>query len=143
MNKEIKKGFGYGLLATLAMTILMLITVVTKVSPTPMPIPAALAKLVLGSAPKPLLLGSGMLFHFLYGGIAGIVFVLLFKKINYLTTLSFAGILWLILQVVFLPLLGWGFFGANITPKIAVATLILHAIYGTTLGWLFIRNSKK
>ncbi|MBS1271014.1 MAG: hypothetical protein MAGBODY4_00143 [Candidatus Marinimicrobia bacterium] len=50
-------------------------------------------------------------------------------------------ILWLIMQVIWLPILGWGIFGSNITPKIAVATLILHLIYGGTLGWLFARNA--
>jgi len=30
---------------------------------------------------------------------------------------------------------GWGVFGTAITPKIAVATLVLHLIYGATLGW--------
>lgn len=34
--------------------------------------------------------------------------------------------LWLIMQIIFLPFLGWGFFGAAVTPAIAVATFILH-----------------
>jgi len=143
MNKNIWKGFGYGLLATLAMTILMLISVATKISPMPAPIPVALAKLVFGSVPKPVLLSSGMLFHFFYGGIAGMIFVKLFTKRNVVNGLLYGGILWLIMQVVFLPILGWGFFGINITPKIAVATLILHSVYGLTLGWLFMRNNKR
>lgn len=29
-----------------------------------------------------------------------------------------------------------GLFGTAITPAIAVATLVLHLIYGATLGWL-------
>ena len=40
------------------------------------------------------------------------------------------------MEVVFLPFLGWGFFGVAITPRIAVATLILHLVYGATLGLL-------
>ena len=48
--------------------------------------------------------------------------------------------LWVLMGLFLLPALGWGFFGAAITPEIAVATLILHLIYGITLGWLLDRN---
>lgn len=48
--------------------------------------------------------------------------------------------LWLIMQVVVLPFLGWGLFGTAQTPKIAVATLVLHLVYGPTFGWLMGRN---
>ncbi len=71
------------------------------------------------------------------------IFVKLFSKRNIATGLLFGGILWLVMQVAFLPILGWGFFGMNTTPKIAVATLVLHSAYGLTLGWLFERHSKK
>ena len=43
--------------------------------------------------------------------------------------------LWLVVQVAVLPLLGWGLFGTAVTPKIAVATLVLHLIHGGALGW--------
>ncbi len=35
-----------------------------------------------------------------------------------------------------------GFFGLAITPRIAVATLVLHLVYGFTLGWLLDRKEK-
>jgi hypothetical protein len=38
------------------------------------------------------------------------------------------------------PFLGWGAFGAAITPIIAVATLVLHLVYGATFGWLMDRG---
>ncbi len=60
MSKGTEKGFGHGLLATVAMTLLMLIGVGTKISPMPEPIPVALARFVLGTAPKPILFSSGM-----------------------------------------------------------------------------------
>lgn len=43
------------------------------------------------------------------------------------------------MQVVVLPFLGWGLFGASQTPRIAVATLVLHLVYGATYGWLMDR----
>jgi hypothetical protein len=39
------------------------------------------------------------------------------------------------MELMVLPLLGWGVFGSAITPKIAIATLALHLVYGGTLGW--------
>lgn len=39
-----------------------------------------------------------------------------------------------------LPYLGWGLFGTGITAKIAAATLLLHLVYGTTLGLLLDRG---
>lgn len=49
-------------------------------------------------------------------------------------------LLWLLMGLVFLPALGWGFFGTAITAAIAVATLVLHLVYGGTLGWTLDRG---
>ena len=43
--------------------------------------------------------------------------------------------------VVVLPLLGWGLFGTAITPRVAVATLLLHLVYGSVLGWSLDRGA--
>ena len=53
MNEYAKRGLGYGLLATLIMTVLMLIGTATGVSPMPTPIPIALARWALGNLPGP------------------------------------------------------------------------------------------
>jgi len=44
-------------------------------------------------------------------------------------------VLWLVMKIAVLPILGCGLLGTAIAPKIAVATLVFHLIYGTTLGW--------
>ena len=81
-------------------------------------------------------MGIGMLAHFIYGGVAGLVFTLVIKnKVNIWKGLGWGIFLWLGMQLIFLPLLGWGIFGSAISPKIAVATLMLHLVYGSTLGW--------
>lgn len=132
MNDNIKKGFLYGLLATLGMTIIMLIGTASEISPMPAPIPVAVVHKILGNLPKPVLMILGMISHFLYGGIAAALFVKLVKNKN---LLGWGILLWLIMQFIFLPFLGWGIFGSSVTPKIAAATLILHLIYGGILGW--------
>ena len=136
MDMHLKKGIKWGLLATLSMTVIMLIGMITKISPMPAPIPVALVKMAFGELPKPALMGIGMLAHFIYGGVAGLVFTLVIKnKVNIWKGLGWGIFLWLGMQLIFLPLLGWGIFGSAISPKIAVATLMLHLVYGSTLGW--------
>jgi hypothetical protein len=51
----------------------------------------------------------------------------------------FSLIPWLLSLVVFFPLVGAGFFGANLNagPLPAIGNLILHLVYGTVLGAMF------
>lgn len=49
--------------------------------------------------------------------------------------------LWLLMQVAVLPFVGWGLFGASVTPAIAGATLLLHLVYGGVLGSLVDRGA--
>ena len=42
--------------------------------------------------------------------------------------------LWLIMQILWLPFVDRGFFGTAHTPMIAIATLVLHLIYGRWAG---------
>src|SRR5690625_7694790 len=68
-----KRGIGYGLLGTLFMSIVMLIGMGTGLSPIPEPIPAAIAKGILGDAPRPLIMGFALITHFGYGAFWGAV----------------------------------------------------------------------
>jgi len=135
MNKFVKQGLIFGLIATAVMTVIMLIGKATGMSPIPKPIPIAIAASITGGAPKPVLMILGMLAHFAYGGIAGIIFYSVIKERGTLLwSIGFGALLWLIMQLIVLPFLGWGAFGSSITPKIAIATLVLHLIYGAVLG---------
>jgi hypothetical protein len=44
------------------------------------------------------------------------------------------------MQIAWLPYLGWGAFGSTITLSIAMATLVLHLVYGVAVGWLIDRG---
>lgn len=135
-DKLVLSGFVSGLIATLVMTLIMAAGMSTGVAPMPEPIPLAIAERVIGNASGPALMILGMVSHFLYGGLAGALFTFLFgRESMVLRGLIWGGLLWAIMQLVVLPLLGWGFFGANVTVKIAGATLVLHLVYGAVLGW--------
>lgn len=138
--KRLAAGFGWGAVATLAMSVLMVIGVATGVSPMPSPIPEAIASKVLGGAPQPLILLLAVSSHLAYGGLWGSVLAVLTRPVTIWKGIGLGVLLWLLMQVAVLPFLGWGLFGAGVTPKIAGATLILHLIYGATLGWLMDRK---
>jgi len=78
--------------------------------------------------------------HLLYGGVFGAAFASVVRSVSVPKSVGFAVLLWIGMGVVALPLLGWGLFGTELTPKIAVATLLLHLIYGGTLGWALGRD---
>lgn len=136
MRKTIARGFGWGLLATLAMTAVMLTGVATGMSPMPRPVPVALAAWAFGALPLPALMALGMVAHFIYGGAAGAVLAaVLGARTSVWSGLGFGALLWLGMGVIWLPVLGWGLFGSAISPRIGLATLLLHLIYGAVLGW--------
>lgn len=68
------------------------------------------------------------------------VLVGLVQRVSVWAGAAYGVVLWALLGLVWLPYLGWGLFGAVLTPKIAVGTLVLHLIYGITLGLLLDRS---
>ncbi len=145
-GRRVATGFGWGVVATLAMSVLMILGVFTGIAPMPRPIPEAIVGGVVsnvlgGGVPKPLIMILAVASHFGYGGFWGAVLAILTRPVTIWKGIGLGIFLWFIMQIVVLPLLGWGFFGVAITPLIAVATLILHLIYGATLGWLLDRKA--
>lgn len=119
------------------MTIFMFAGSLTGLSPIPKPVPPAVLGAVFGAAvPSALIAPLGMVSHFVYGGVWAGLLAAWSKPVTILKGLGLGAFLWLLMQVTVLPLLGWGLFGAAVTVKIAVATLVLHLIYGVTLGVL-------
>lgn len=131
-----RRGLGWGIGATVAMSILMIVGMATGIAPMPEPIPTAIVTSILGEGlATPLLMGLAIGSHLGYGGVWGVVFAEGISDATIGKGLALGVFLWLLMQVVVLPLIGWGFFGTAITPKIAGATLVLHLVYGAALGW--------
>lgn len=137
MLRWLQSGVRAGLLATLVITVLMLIGKLTGLSPVPRPIPVALLAWVLrGAVPRLVLLVLGLLAHFVYGGVAGAVFAGVLRRFaNLWSGLAFGVLLWLVMGLYWLPLLHWGAFGNTVNPSVWLATLVLHLVYGLVLGW--------
>lgn len=129
-------GFLWGAGATVVMSIPMLIGTATGVAPMPEPIPRALVTLVFGTGlAAPLTMGLAVVSHLAYGGVWGALLAMWTSEVTLGKGLALGTGLWLLMQVAVLPALGWGAFGLAETPAIAGATLVLHLIYGGTLGW--------
>lgn len=135
------RGFGWGVAATVAMSVLMIIGMLTGMAPMPKPIPGAIVgKLTGGALSQPVTMALAAVLHLGYGGLWGGVFAAMVRRVTVWKGIGLGVFLWLIMQVVVLPFLGWGVFGTNHTPKIAIATLLLHLVYGVTYGWLMDRS---
>jgi len=135
-------GFGWGVAATVVMSLVMLAGIATGLSPMPKPIPAALmGRLLGGGMPKAALMALAAGSHLAYGGFWGAILASSTLRVTVGKALGMGVVLWLLMQVVVLPFLGWGPFGFGVTPAIAVATIVLHLVYGLTLGLLADRGA--
>lgn len=137
--RRLAAGAACGAVATLAMSAVMLAGVAAGVSPMPKPIPAALVAHTLGSLPRPALMALAALAHLGYGATAGAVLAGVLRRVTVSKGIGYGVGLWALMGLAWLPYLNWGVFGIAITVKIAVATLLLHLIYGLTLGLLLDR----
>jgi hypothetical protein len=141
--KTYGKAFVIGILGSLVMFVLMQLSMSQGAAPFQLPPSAALLKSI-GIPPKPL----AFIGHFFYGGFWSIIFILLFQEaISIGKGILLAIGLWLVLMLIYSPIIGWGLFGtANTeqlpealqlasTPKYIIATLVLHLIYGLIIGY--------
>lgn len=123
------------------MSILMFLAVVSGKSPMSQPIPKAVVTQLFGSyLPKPMLMALAIGLHLGYGGVFGAILAWIARPVTTRNGLGLGVGLWALMQVTFLPFLGWGLFGTAITPAIAVATFVLHLVYGGVLGWALDRE---
>ena len=108
--------------------------------------PSAAFLVKLGLPAKPL----ALIVHFGYGIFWSLVFVALFRsQMSIARGLGLAGALWLVMMVLYSPIIGWGVAGFGAVARAAtdplylgspvkyvLATALLHVIYGLIVGWL-------
>jgi hypothetical protein len=99
-------------------------------APMPQAPSQAFAEALLGPVPEPV----GFLFHLLYvTAVTTLILAFTGSRPSKRAIAAASATLWAIAVVVFFPLVGWGLFGAEVTPKIAVAALAPHLLYGLVL----------
>lgn len=131
---------GNGILAGFAATIVLSIFMMMKQMMGMMPEMDVIAMLTKMSGASTLLMGWVM--HFMIGGIVwGGLFALLQDRIPGGSTIV-RGIVfgigaWLMMMIVVMPMAGAGLFGMNFGMAAPVMTLLLHIIFGATLGAVY------
>lgn len=130
----IRKGIAAGFVATLVLSVLMLLKAAVGVAPDLNVI--VMLDRITGTGAF-----GGWVIHFFIGTLVwGVLFALLDPILvgaQWFRGMLFATGAWLLMMVFVMPIAGAGYFGAAHGPVAAVATLVLHLIYGAVLGAVF------
>jgi hypothetical protein len=132
---SIGKGIVAGFLATVLVSILMLIKAVIGLMPEVNVI--AMLGGMIGGGPT-----IGWIAHFLIGAVFwGTLFALLQHSIpvgrGWPKGVLFSVAAWLLMMLAVMPIAGAGFFGMRLGLVAPVMTLIIHVIFGAVLGGIF------
>jgi hypothetical protein len=135
----------YGLAATGAMTLVMIVGLIRHGPAAFRPFPVEImSRLLPHWNPMPLAIAT-TLAHFGYGAAAGVAFSYLARPMSVGRGLAYALGLWIVMQVTFVPI----FYSHHIEfglgrgdPWSALFMLLLHAVYGGVLGWLGARDEQ-
>jgi hypothetical protein len=80
--------------------------------------------------------------HLAYGTLMAMVFAYVSRPMTLAKGIAYGLFLWWIMQITFVPWLGWFTFGLRRGPGFALYTLVLHVIYGAVLGQLGARDER-
>lgn len=81
--------------------------------------------------------------HFGFGALLGMLFAYFSEPMTLAKGVAFGVLVWSVMQVIFVPWLGWGDFGLiHSTGPFAAYTLFLHLFYGVTVGVLGARDDR-
>ena len=129
-NRSFVRAVGIGVLVAILTAAVMLAATAAGLSPFPKPPSLALAEAVLGRA---LPLPVGLLFHAAYVTFWCVVYLRFFPRRGLGPALALGFALWLVILAFFFPLLGWGFAGLSVSPKLVVASFVPHLIFALLL----------
>ncbi len=138
--KETLKALGIGVLTAVLLSAAMVPAFKFGIAPMPKPPSLAFAQVLLGpNVPLPV----GLLFHVAYVTFWALVYVIVFRDhLTFLNALWLGLALWGVILVVFFPIIGWGFLGLGISPKLIPASLVPHVLFAVFLWGLCRRGFK-
>ncbi len=138
--KDTLKALGIGVLTAVLLSAVMVPAFKFGIAPMPKPPSLAFAQVLLGpNVPLPV----GLLFHVAYVTFWALAYVVGFRaQLSILNALGLGLALWVVILVVFFPIIGWGFFGLGISPKLIPASLVPHVLFAVFL-WGLCRLSFK
>jgi hypothetical protein len=124
------RAAGIGILVSVITAAVMLALTAAGISPFPKPPSLAFAETVLG---RNLPLPVGLVFHTVYVTFWCVVYVEFFPRRDIWTALLLAAVLWVVILVVFFPIVGWGLAGLSVSPRLIVASFVPHLLFGLLL----------
>jgi hypothetical protein len=127
--KGYAKAIGVGIATAVILSLVMVPASKAGISPMPKPLGLAFAQVLLGEVPLPV----GLLFHIAYVTFWSVVYVAVFKLRTFLNALWLALGLWLLVLAFFFPIVGWGFLGLAVSPKLIVGSLVPHVLFAVIL----------
>lgn len=133
---ESLRALGAGTITALILTGLLLLQTHLGISPFPKPVGLAFADALFGRTfPLPV----GLLFHIVYVVFWSYIFVSLFRnRLTLLNAVWLGLFLAVVSLIVFFPFVGWGLLGLAISPKLIVASVVIHLLFALFL-WLSVR----
>jgi hypothetical protein len=127
------KGVTAGFVATVVLSIVMVAKSAAGMLPD-LNVPAMLSSIL----DAPGVPAVGWIAHFVIGAVIwGLLFTAFSRKMRgpfWLRGVKFATWAWLMMMLFIMPVAGAGYFGLALGYDVLVATLVLHWIYGFTLG---------
>lgn len=127
------RSIGIGIVVAILTAAFMRLLTAAGVSPFPKPPSLAFAETVLA---RTLPLPVGLLFHTAYVTFWSVVYVRYFPRRNLGMALGLAAVLWFVILGIFFPVVGWGFAGVAVGPKLIAASLVPHLLFGLFLWGL-------
>ena len=133
-GRDWAKVFGIGIGVAALTAVFMTVGLKMGISPLPRSLGLAFAETVLG---RPLPLPVGLLFHTVWVTAFTALYVVLFRDtLTFVRALLLGIALWLFVLVFFFPVVGWGFLGLAISPKLIVGAAVPHLLFAVFLWGL-------
>ena len=130
--KDYGKAIGVGIATAIILSLIIVPANQAGFLPMPRPLSLAFAQLLFGDVP----LVVGLLFHLLYVTFWSVIYLRVFTQPTFFNALYLAVGLWLLVLVLFFPIIGWGLFGLAVGPMLMVAALIPHLLFAIVLWGL-------
>ena len=140
---NVKSGLTAGFVATVVLSLLMMAKQAMGLMPDLdlVAIVAGMVAKLTGGKPDPIV---GWVMHFFIGTVMwGIAYAILQSKLPggpVARGMIFGIGAWLLMMVLAMPLAGAGFFGLALGMGAPVATLMLHLVFGATLGVVYAKS---
>lgn len=149
--KRSLRGAAWGLTATVVMTAVMVVgALVFRSSFARPPFPYLFIDHLMPHAGGGATAALTVVAHFAFGALMGLLFSFFSEPMTRAKGVGFATLVWAVMQVIFVPWLGWGDFAfmhssafiQSSAWAFILYTLVLHMIYGVTLGVLGARDDR-